>query len=70
MLDLLEIIPNRERSQSLSQIVNELEKLKRNVAGCESLIKQKVETEARLKETIETQKKFLAALKKNLESLP
>ena len=43
--DLLELIPNQERSQSSLQVLNELEKLKRDISGCESLNKKKEETE-------------------------
>ena len=68
--DLLELIRNRERSHVVVTGCQRVGEAKAQRCWMPSLIKQKVETEARLKETIETQKKSPTALKKNLDASP
>ena len=68
--ELLELVPNRQRSQPSVQTVEELEKLKRDVVGCENIIKQHKEDEVNLKKTIDEQKESLRVLKRKLQTNP
>ena len=67
---LLELVPNRQRSQPSLKITKEIERLQREISGCESLIKKHQENETDFKRIIKDQKSALLTLKKNLKQDP
>ena len=67
---LLELVPNKPKPLPSIKLTNEIEKLKREVEGCESLIKHHVENENRLTETIEEKVGELNDLRQQLNTNP
>ena len=68
--DLLELIPNRERSQPSLQTTQELERLQQDVKTYTNTIKQQQQKEDHLLKTIEDQHNKYTDLKRKLQSNP
>ena len=68
--DLLDLIPNRERSHSSRKTEKEIENLKRDIKGCENLIKHQEENEKELQNTIKSKQSDLNNLKEKLQTNP
>ena len=68
--DLLDLIPNRERSHSSRKMEKEIENLKRDIKGCENLIKHQEENEKELQNTIKLKQSGLNNLKEKLQTNP
>ena len=67
---LLELVPNRERSHPSLKTEREMESLRRDIKGCENVIKQKVEKENELKKIITNKDADLADIKNKMQNNP
>ena len=65
---LLELIPNRERSHPSLKTEKEIESLRRDIKGCENVIKQQAQKEKELKSIINN--KDFADIRNKLQTNP
>ncbi len=68
--ELLELIPERIKSNPSIKLTNEIERLRREVSGCENLIKKQQVDETELKRIIGEKNSELLELKRKLQADP
>ena len=68
--DLLDLIPNRERSHSAQEKRKKKLRILRDIKGCENLIKHQEENEKELRNTIKLKQSDLNNLKEQLQTNP